>query len=190
MPAEIRTLFLRASLTGAAVWAVASTFLSVVPSYAGDLLDTRNLALLGAVSGTMLATSCAAQIAVRKRPPAHARDQAVGLLLLAVGLVALVLAFPANSLALLILAGVLSGAGHGLAILAAQGQINLAAPPDRRGAVNAAFYTLIYLGVATSVMSIGLLTLVVALSTAVTVYCGLHRARSPSRPRPGTSDRR
>ena len=31
-------------------------------------------------------------------PPAHARDQAVGLLLLAVGLVALVLAFPANSL--------------------------------------------------------------------------------------------
>ena len=99
VPAEIRTLFLRASLTGAAVWAVASTFLSVVPSYAGELLDTANLALLGAVSGTMLATSCAAQIAVRKRPPAHARDQAVGLLLLAVGLVALVLAFPANSLA-------------------------------------------------------------------------------------------
>ena len=170
VPAEIRTLFLRASLTGAAVWAVASTFLSVVPSYAGELLDTSNLALLGAVSGTMLATSCAAQIAVRKRPPAHARDQAVGLLLLAAGLVALVLAFPANSLALLILAGVLSGAGHGLAILAAQGQINLAAPPDRRGAVNAAFYTLIYLGVATSVMSIGLMTLVVSLSTAVTVY--------------------
>ena len=78
VPAEIRTLFLRASLTGAAVWAVASTFLSVVPSYAGDLLDTENLALLGAVSGTMLATSCAAQIAVRERPPAHARDQAVG----------------------------------------------------------------------------------------------------------------
>ncbi len=170
VPAEIRTLFLRASLTGAAVWAVASTFLSVVPSYAGELLDTSNLALLGAVSGTMLATSCAAQIAVRKRPPAHARDQAVGLLLLAAGLVALVLAFPANSLALLIVAGVLSGAGHGLAILAAQGQINLAAPPDRRGAVNAAFYTLIYLGVATSVMSIGLMTLVVSLSTAVTVY--------------------
>ena len=71
---------------------------------------------------------------------------------------------------MLILAGVLSGAGHGLAILAAQGQINLAAPPDRRGAVNAAFYTLIYLGVATSVMSIGLMTLVVSLSTAVTVY--------------------
>ena len=82
--------------------------------------------------------------------------QAVGLVLLAVGLLALVLAFPARSLALLLAAGVLTGAGHGLAFLAAQAQINLAAPPDRRGAVNAAFYTLIYLGVATTVMSTGL----------------------------------
>ncbi len=98
----------------------------------------------------MLATSCVAQIAVRRRAPAHARDQAIGLVLLAVGLVALVLAFPASSLVLLILvAGLLSGTGHGLAFLAAQAQLNLAAPPDRRGAVNAAFYTLIYLGVAT-----------------------------------------
>ena len=71
---------------------------------------------------------------------------------------------------MLLLAGVLSGAGHGLAFLAAQAQLNLAAPPDRRGAVNAAFYTLIYLGVAASVMSIGLLTPRVPLSTAVTSY--------------------
>jgi predicted MFS family arabinose efflux permease len=170
VPEEIRTLFVRASVTGAAVWGVASTFLSVVPSYAGELLDTDNLALLGAISGTMLATSCAAQITVRKRPPAHARDQAIGLVLLATGLLALALAFPAQSLPLLLLAGLLTGTGHGLAFLAGQGQINLAAPPDRRGAVNAAFYTLIYLGVAASVMSIGLMTLVAELSTAVTVY--------------------
>ena len=78
VPPEIRVLFARVSLTGAAVWAVAALFLSVVPSYAAELLDTSNLALLGAISALMLAASCAAQIAAR-RVRAHARMQAAGL---------------------------------------------------------------------------------------------------------------
>ena len=97
VPPPIRILFARVSVTGAAVWATAALYLSVVPSYAADLLGTNNLALLGAISALMLATSCAAGIAVR-RSGAHARLQAVGLVLLAVGLLALVLAFPAESL--------------------------------------------------------------------------------------------
>ena len=169
VPPEIRVLFARVSVTGAAVWAVAALFLSVVPSYAADLLDTSNLALLGAVSAVTLATSCVAQIAAR-RSAAHARLQAAGLVLLALGLAALVLAFPARSLLVLLLAGLLTGTGHGIAFLGAQAQLNLAAPPDRRGEVNAAFYTLIYLGVATCVISTGLLTLDFALSTAVTAF--------------------
>jgi predicted MFS family arabinose efflux permease len=169
VPAEIRLLFARVSLTGALVWAVAALFLSVVPSYAAELLDTANLALLGAVSAVMLAASCAAQIAARGAS-AHTRMQAAGLVLLALGLVALALAFPTRSLIVLLLAGLLSGAGHGLAFLGGQAQLSLAAPPDRRGAVNAAFYTLIYLGVATAVISTGLLTLQFALSTAVTAF--------------------
>ena len=43
-------------------------------------------------------------------------------------------------------------------------------PARPRGAVNAAFYTLIYLGVATAIVSTGLLTLHFALSTAVTTF--------------------
>src|SRR3954470_20763075 len=65
VPAEIRVLFARVSLTGAVVWATAALFLSVVPSYAAELLDTSNLALLGAISAIMLAASCAAQILAR-----------------------------------------------------------------------------------------------------------------------------
>ena len=169
VPPEIRVLFARVSVTGAAVWAVAALFLSVVPSYAADLLDTSNLALLGAVSAVTLGTSCVAQIAAR-RSAAHARLQAGGLILLALGLAALVLAFPARSLLVLLLAGLLTGTGHGIAFLGAQAQLNLAAPPDRRGEVNAAFYTLIYLGVATGVICTGLLTLKFSLSTAVTTF--------------------
>jgi MFS family permease len=169
VPAPIRALFARVSLTGAAVWAVAALFLSVVPSYAAELLDTTNLALLGAVSALMLATSCVAQIAAR-HVSAYAHMQAVGLILLAIGLGALILAFPTRSLLVLLAAGLFAGVGHGVAFLGSQAQLNLAAPPDRRGAVNAAFYTLIYLGVATAVISTGLLTLHYALSTAVTAF--------------------
>jgi len=169
VPPEIRVLFARVSVTGAAVWAVAAFFLSVVPSYAAELLDTSNLALLGAVSALMLATSCAAQIAAR-RATAYDRMQAIGLLLLALGLVALVLAFPTRSLLVLLAAGLLAGTGHGIAFLGGQAQLNLAAPADHRGAVNAAFYTLVYLGVAAAVVSTGLLTLHYSLSTAVTAF--------------------
>jgi MFS family permease len=169
VPPPIRVLFARVSVTGAAVWATAALFLSVVPSYAGDLLDTSDLALLGAISATLLTVSCAAQIAAR-RWGAHARMQAAGLVLLAAGLLALVLAFPARSLILLLVAGLLTGTGHGIAFLGAQAQLNLAAPPDRRGEVNAAFYTLIYLGVAATVISTGLVTLTAPLSTAITSF--------------------
>jgi MFS family permease len=167
VPPPIRALFARVSVTGAALWAVAAIFLSVVPSYAARLLDTSNLALLGATSGLILVASCAAQLLAR-RSRRHRRMQAGGLILLAAGLLALVLAFPAHSLLLLLAAGLLAGAGHGIGFLGAQAELNLAAPADQRGAVNAAFYTVIYLGVATAVISTGLLTLSVSISTAVT----------------------
>lgn len=172
VPRPIRVVFARVSVTGAAVWATAALFLSVVPSYAAELLDTSNLALLGAVSATLLAVSCAAQIAAR-RWGAHARMQAAGLVLLAAGLLALVLAFPARSLPLLLVAGLLTGTGHGIAFLGAQAELNLAAPPERRGEVNAAFYTLIYLGVATTVISTGLVTLTAPLSSAITSFAAV-----------------
>ncbi|HET6547738.1 MAG TPA: MFS transporter, partial [Solirubrobacter sp.] len=139
VPAPIRVLFARVSVTGAAVWATAALYLSVVPSYAARLLDTSNLALIGAICAAMLITSCVAQIAARRRSD-HARLQATGLVLLALGLAALVIAFPARSLLVLLASALLTGAGHGLAFLGAQAQLNLAAPSDRRGEVNAAFY--------------------------------------------------
>jgi MFS family permease len=169
VPAPIRARFARLSITSAAVWGICALFLSVVPSYAADLLDTGNLALLGSVSGLVLVSSCAAQLAGR-RVTAFARAQATGLVLAAAGLAALVAAFPLHSLAWLLAAAALAGAGHGIAFLAAQSELNVAAPPGSRGEVNAAFYTGTYLGVAIGVIGTGLLTLAVPLSTAVTAF--------------------
>jgi MFS family permease len=169
VPPGIRVGFARASLTGAAVWAVAALFLSVVPSYAARLLDTSDLALLGAIAATMLATSCVAQGLASGRAQA-ARAQPIGLALLACGLLALVLAFPLHSLPIVLAAAVLAGAGHGLAFLGAQTEVNHLAPPERRGEVTAAFMSWIYGAVAVSVISVGVISSSVSLYTAVAAF--------------------
>lgn len=169
VPKPIRTCFTRASVTAAAVWAVAALFLSVVPSYAAKLLDTNDLALLGAIAAAMLATSCATQVFASGRVAA-AVAQPAGLGLLTCGLIALVLAFPLHSLPVVLAAGLFAGIGHGLGFLGAQTEVNQIAPSERRGEVTAAFMSCIYGGVAVSVISVGLISTSVSLSTAVACF--------------------
>jgi hypothetical protein len=172
VPPEIRAHFARVTLTAAAAWAVAGLYLSVVPSYSGSLLDTSNLALEGAITALMLVASCAAQVAFR-RGGTPERNQAAGLVLVAVGLVALVLAFPAHSLALVLAGALVAGAGHGMAFLASQGELNAIAPAERRGEVTAAYFMCIYLGVAVSAIGVGLLATLASLYIAVTVFAAV-----------------
>src|SRR5581483_89792 len=162
---------IRVSLTAAAVWSVAALFVSVVPTYAGKLLHSHDLALLAAIAATVLAASTAVQpLALRRRV---LNGQPAGLCLLAAGLVMLVIAFPLGSLAALLAAGVLGGAGHGIAFLGAQADLNRIAPDERRGEVSAAFAVFIYLGVASAVIGVGLLALVVSLFAAVCVFAAV-----------------
>ena len=169
VPAEIRVLFARVSITGALVWAVAALFLSVVPSYAAELLDTSNLALLGAVSAAharrLLRRPDRSPAADRVRP-----DAGPGLACSPLGLLALALAFPPARCSSCCSPACSAGAGHGLGFLGGQAQLNLAAPPDSRGAVNAAFYTLTYLGVAAARDRHRPAHAAFALATAVTVF--------------------
>lgn len=171
VPQEIRAEFARVGLTAAAVWAVAAgLFLAVMPSYAGQLvLHTQNLALLALIAALVLLASCAAQLAVRRgAPPAQA--QSIGLTLLALGLMALVLASPAQSWPSLVLGALLAGAGHGIASLAAQDELTRIAPDEARGEVSAAFYVCIYLGVSIPVIGIGVVAVASTLFIAVTTF--------------------
>jgi MFS family permease len=85
------------------------------------------------------------------------------------GLLALVAASPMHSLPVLLVAAVLTGAGHGLAFVHAQDELNGLAPAERRGEVTAAFISCIYLVVGAAVVATGVLALGLALSAAVTV---------------------
>lgn len=172
VPADIRRPFARVALTAAVLWAAVALFLSIVPSYAATLLETSNLALLGAVTAVMLAASCAAQVAAH-HGITSGRAQQAGVILLALGLAGLVAASPLGSLPLLLVAAVLTGAGHGIGFLYAQDDLNRIAPPDRRGEVTAAFITAIYVGVAGSVISVGLLDMRVSLAVAVGIVAAV-----------------
>lgn len=155
IPREIRRPFAQAGLTVFTAWSVGALYTSVVPSYAADLLGSRDLALLGGVAFLMLATAAATQYAFRALPARLA--QGYGLLLLTGGLAALVAAFPARSPVLLGVSAVVDGVGLGLAFLGAQTLVNHVAPPARRGEVGSAFLVCLYLGVALPVIGTGYL---------------------------------
>jgi hypothetical protein len=142
-------------------------FLSIVPSYVRRALGTHNLALIAVIATGALLASCCAQIVAQRFAGRRRRDQAAGLVLLGAGLAALVVAAPIDSLALMIVAALAAGAGHGLSFLNAQQELNELAPARRRGEVTAAFISCIYFLVATAVISSGLLDLWLSLAAAV-----------------------
>ncbi len=90
VPEHIRSDFWRLGLTGGLVWASLALYLSVVPSYVAQLLHTGNLALIGANSALACFASAATQIVLQRHPTPRRATQAVGLTVLAAGLVVLV----------------------------------------------------------------------------------------------------
>jgi MFS family permease len=166
VPRDVRADFARVSLTAAVVWATVALFLSIVPLYAATILHTRNVALLAAIAALALVASSGAQLLGRHSQP-------VGLLLLAAGLIALVAAGPAGSLALLLVGAVCAGVGHGLAFVSAQQELNELAPAERRGEVTAAFIAAIYALVACAVVGTGALDRWVSLTLAVGIVAGV-----------------
>jgi choline-glycine betaine transporter len=95
------------------------------------------------------------RVSQRLRPPTRT-TQAVGLALTAGGLVALAASSPLHSLAVVLLAAVAVGLGHGVGFLNAQDELNAIAPADRRAEVTSAFISCIYLVVAAAVVAGGL----------------------------------
>jgi MFS family permease len=106
---------------------------------------------------------------VARRGALTGRGQPIGLAFLGASVVALVLAAPTASLALLLTGAALAGIGHGLGFVDAQDELNRIAPDERRGEVTAAFITCIYTAVASSTIAVGLLDQVVSLSVAVAI---------------------
>jgi MFS family permease len=167
VPAEIRRSFFRVALTAGVTWAALSLFLSIVPAFAEHVLRARNLAVLAGIAALALFASFVAQAVMGRREGSHRRDQALGLVLLALGLGGLVAAAPTGSLALLVAGAVAAGVGQGVAFLTAQEELNELAPDERRGEVTAAFIACIYLLIAIFAIASGLLASAFSLDVSI-----------------------
>ena len=169
VPSAIRADFWRLGLTAGLVWASLALYLSVVPSYVTALLDTDNLALIGANSALACFASALTQIAAHHRPTPRRRTQAVGLAVLAAGLVLLVVSASLHAIAPVLLAALVLGVGHGATFVRTQDELNAVAPPENRGEVSAGFVCCIYAVVGAAVVGIGLLGEALPLTASVQV---------------------
>jgi MFS family permease len=172
VPAEARSAFFRVGITAGTVWATLALYLSIVPSYAKEILATHDLALLAAIAATAVVASFLTQVVAQRRRPAPRTSQAAGLAVLVLGLMGLALASPLHSLAVLVAGGLVAGVGHGIAYLSAQEELNELAPERERGEVTAAFIACIYAIVAAAAIAAGLLDVWLSLAGSVAIVSG------------------
>ena len=165
LPARIRTAFLAPALVSLLAWAVAYVVLALIPSYAAAALGDSNLLVDGAAAGSLLLVAALAQAACRSWDPARAGE--AGLAGLAGGLVTLIAAGLAGSVAVLFAAMAVAGAGQGLAFMGGLRRINEIAPPEARAGTVSMFYVVTYAGSGLVTVGVGLLATLLGLTASV-----------------------
>lgn len=164
VPREVRTIFAQAALTGFAGFVVLGTFTGVSPAALNQLLHVSNLAVVGLVVFLVFAASAAGQLALNAFGTRAAL--LVGAGALTVGVLLVAVALWRESLAALIIGGVVSGLGQGLGFRAGMTAVSAVAPADRRASVTSVFYAVLYVGISLPVVGIGIAADVVGLKTA------------------------
>jgi MFS family permease len=154
VPAEVRSVFVIASLAAFAGFAVTGLFAAVAPSFLTDVLGIGNHAVAGAVVWSIFASSAVAQIFANRMPP-H-RAVAIGCAILVVGMLILALALHYSSLVLLIAVSVVAGIGQGISFSRGLAAIAERTPADRRAEVSSTYFVIAYVAIALPVIGVGL----------------------------------
>ena len=152
VPAVARAAFLQAGTAGFAGFALLGLFTAVSPSVLA-LLGHHNPALTGVVVFAVFAASAAGQVVSATLPARPALLAGTGVLVL--GLAVLGISLVRSSLPLLVIAGVIGGAGQGLSFRAALGLVTQVIPAEQRGGVASSFFAVVYVGISLPVVGIG-----------------------------------
>lgn len=164
VPAEVRGVFIPAAIAGAAGFAVMGLFTAVVPAFLGQVLGYGNHALAGSVVFSLFIASTLGQ-ALQTRLPRAARLP-LGCLGLIIGMGCLTAAIETGMLFLMVLAGLVAGAGQGLSFRAGMGEIIAASPVEQRAEVASTFFVVAYVAISVPVVGLGLVTHAFDLVTA------------------------
>lgn len=168
VPAEVRGPFFLAAAGAIVGWAVGGIAASILPSYIARSLDTKNLLLIGAITGLYFLSCGVGQVLVRK---IHSRRAMfIGIISIVPGLALLIVTGATGSIVLLVLSAVFTGAGQGIMFFATIDEVNRIAPVDRRAETISAYYVLAYGGSAFFAVGTGLLATAWRLVPAVNVF--------------------
>jgi MFS family permease len=168
VPRSARGRYIAALMMGFVSFAMFGFFTSLAPSVMSLQLHITSHILAGLVPFLVFAAAAAFQI-LSSMWQAKAQN-VVGVLLLALGVVLVPIAIVATSFALLIVGGIVAGAGGGITFKAALGSVVSIAPAETRGEALAGLFLAAYLGLAVPVILLGLMMQLVAMVLAVTVF--------------------
>jgi MFS family permease len=165
VPARHRPAFYAASAAAAAEFALFGLFTSLAPGFIGGTLHDTSHALAGAATFAVFGAAALAQTVVSRAP--LRRQLALGLATLVAGLALVTAAFWLASLALLLVGGVLAGAGAGAAFKGSVTTVLGVARPEARGEALAGLFLAAYVGLAVPVVALGVATQLLSARVAV-----------------------
>jgi MFS family permease len=154
VPAEVRAVFVVASLAAFAGFAVTGLFAAVAPSFVAGVLGIDNHAVAGLIASSIFFASAAAQIGAGKMNP-H-RAVAIGCAILVAGMVILAVALQLSSLVGLIAAAVVAGIGQGISFSRGLAAVAERTPADRRAEVSSTYFVVAYVAISLPVVGVGL----------------------------------
>jgi MFS family permease len=154
VPAEVRAVFVVASLAAFAGFAVTGLFAAVAPSFVSGVVGIDNHAVAGLIAGSIFFASAAAQIVAGKMNPNRA--VAIGCAILVAGMVILAVALQLSSLVGLIAAAVVAGIGQGISFSRGLAAVAERTPADRRAEVSSTYFVVAYVAISLPVVGEGL----------------------------------
>ena len=143
-------------------------FSAVAGAFLAKVLGVTNLAAIGAVVFCIFGGSVLGQLLHRRIEDWIAL--AGGCATLVAGMGVLVLAVQLQSLVLLILCALVSGAGQGLSFAAGVALVAGGTPEDRRAAVTSSLFVVAYVGISLPVVGVGVLDEATSLVTGPTIF--------------------
>ena len=165
VPQAHRQRFLAAAAGGGAVFALFGLFTAVAPSLLVDVLHDNSHALAGVVVFAVFGASAVAQVLLNR---ASRRTQVgLGLATLLVGVALVTTSVWLAALWLLLLGGIVAGAGAGATFRGLVATVISITPPASRSEGLAGLFLGSYVGVAIPVVGLGIATLWVSMQVSV-----------------------
>jgi MFS family permease len=154
IPADGVATFVRASVAGFAGFVVLGFFSALAPTLLGGVMGEHNRAVVGAIAGATFGASVLGQLAMTMFGERRALPWGCAILIAGLGFLAG--AVEARSIALLVVAAIVSGFGQGLAFRAGLGLVGGLAGPEQRAEVTSAYFVVVYVAISLPVVGVGL----------------------------------